>query len=170
LYTKNVPFKDLNGNPRNHTVHFKLFERDVFRLMGELKAVFDWTESMKGEMRELETTEVVDFYTNFEEILLNAYGVPSADGLKFDRSGRYDFEQSVVFNAVMVMMVTDPAEVTKLLDGIMPDGMEDLVKKADEALVKAAAEAADSKDENHAAEIERLRAQLAAAQAQQQTA
>lgn len=155
MYTKQVPFKDFNGKPRNETVHFNLTEREVFKLLGEFKAVFDWHDSLKGPQRELHTDEVVAFYNAFEEILLSAYGVPSEDGLHFRKGGRYDFEESAVFNACMVEFVSNPIETGKLLEQIMPKGMEEMVRKADASI-------AGSSDEELKAEVARLRAQLEA--------
>lgn len=154
MYTKQIPFKDFKDKPRNETVHFNLTEREVFKLLGEFKAVFEWHDSLRnGPNRELETEEVVAFYNSFEEILLSAYGVPSEDGLYFRKDNRYEFEQSAAFNACMVEFVSNPAETGKLLEQIMPKGMEEMVRKADASI-------AASGDEDLKAEIARLRAQL----------
>jgi ribosomal protein L12E/L44/L45/RPP1/RPP2 len=166
VYTKMVPFKDLNGKPRNIQVNFNLFEREVFKLLAEFQAIFKWQESIKdAEMRDLPTEEVVGFYNNFEEILLSAYGEPSEDGLYFHKGGRrFEFEESAVFNACMVSYVTDPTTTQELLDGLMPKDMQEMVKKADANM--AALAASDTSDAVVQAEIEKLRAQLAEAQAQ----
>lgn len=166
MYTKTIPFKDLNGKPRNQTVHFNLFEREVFKLMGELQTVLGYIDrwQKEKESRTIDTPEVLDFYNNFEEILLTAYGTPSDDGLRFDHSGRYEFEDSSCFNAFMMMCVTDPTETSKVINGIMPEGLEDIVRKADENLIQAAK---DASTEDQADEIARLRAQLAAQQGQE---
>jgi hypothetical protein len=157
LYTKQVPFKDFFDKPRNATVNFNLTEREIFKLLAEFQAVFAWRDSMRGPERMLETQEVVDFYTAFEEILLSAYGNPSEDGLHFRKAGRYEFEESALFNACMVMFVTEPEETTKLIDGIMPSGMEEMVRKADANMAKAAEE---SNDDQLKAEILELRARI----------
>ena len=157
MYTKQIPFKDFFDKPHNEPVYFNLTEREVLKLLGEFQTVFKWRESLQGPKRELSTEEVVEFYTAFEEILLSAYGKPSDDGLHFRKAGRYEFEESALFNACMIMFVTEPAETGKLIDGIMPKDMEELARKADANLAKAAAE---SGDEDLKKEIEQLRAQL----------
>lgn len=158
MYTKQFSFKDFKGNPRSMTVNFNLTEREVIKLLNELKVVFEWRESLKGDFRTLDTAEVVNFYNAFEEILLSAYGIPTEDGLSFKKSGlRYEFEESALFNACMMTFVSDPGETTKLVDGIMPKGMEELVMKADANLERAAL---SSNDEDLKAEIARLRAQI----------
>jgi hypothetical protein len=95
VYTKTVPFKDFKGKPRNEVVHFNLSEREVFKLLPELQAVFHWMDSNKeADPRELGVDEVRDFYNEFEAILLEAWGIPSEDGQHFRKSERYDFEES----------------------------------------------------------------------------
>lgn len=161
MYTKQIPFKDFKGKPRNQTVHFNLTETEVFKLLAELQRVFKWIDSQKeGEQRELSTDEVVEFYTSYENIMLEAFGEPSEDGLHFRKGGRYDFQESALFNAAMLMFITNPEETVKLLEGILPDGMEELAKKADERLVEAGKNATTDEAQ---AEIARLRAELSAA-------
>ena len=166
MYSVSVPYKDLNDKPRNRTIYFHLFEREVFKLMGEFQVVFGYIDrwQKEKEKRDLDTPEVLDFYNNYEEIVLSAYGKPSDDGERFDHSGRYEFEDSACFAAYMMMCVRDPSETGRLVNGIMPQGLEDLVRQADENLVKAAKE---SEDEDVQAELARLRAQLAEATGQQ---
>lgn len=159
MYSKKVAYKDFRDNPRNEVVHFNLTEREVFKLMVEFKAIFEWQETIKDRAEEeTPTEEVVEFYNNFEEILLAAYGVPSADGRYFDKSDRYKFEESALFNAAMLEFVQDPSETSKLIDGLMPKGLQEVVKNADDNL----AQMASSKDTDDVLrkEIERLRAKL----------
>jgi hypothetical protein len=163
VYSKTVPFKDLNGKPRNEVVHFNLFEREVFKLLVEFQNIFKWQESIKGETREVETREVVEFYDNFERILLEAWGEPSSDGLHFRKGGRYDFEESALFNACMVLFVSDPGETSKLIDELMPKDMQELVKTAEVNL--AALENAPETTEELKAELARLRAKTSLPQA-----
>lgn len=158
MYKKSIPFKDFNGKPRNEVVHFNLTEVEIFKLMGEFQTVLDWRDSLQGEARELESEEVVRFYTAFEEILLSAYGVPSGDGMYFRKNGRYDFADSALFSATMMYFVANPAETSAFLNGIMPEGLEELVKKADASLAETIKNA---DNEELKAELERLRKKVA---------
>lgn len=158
MYKKQVPYKDLNGKPRNEVVHFHLFEHEVFKLMLEFKTILDWRDSLQGPQRDLDTVEVVEFYNALEEILLSAYGVPSEDGRSFNHDGRYEFEKTALFNAIMITFVTDPAEANKIVDELMPSGLEEIIRKADVNLEKVGT-ATDNTDLQ--AEVNRLRAQLA---------
>lgn len=160
MYTKKVPYKDFLGRPRTETVNYNLTEVEVFRLLPEFQRVFEWRSANEAaEYRELEPDEVVAFYTDFERILLAAWGIPSDDGRHFRKSGRYDFEESALFNASMLEFVADPKLVSDLLEQIIPKGLAELVEKADANL--AALAASESSDAALQAEIARLRAQVA---------
>ncbi len=163
MYTKKVPFVDYKHNPRNIEVNFNLEEYEVFKLLVEFQAIFEWQESIKGQnVRELPTEDVMRFFTHLEEIILSAWGVPSDDGLYFRKSGRYDFEDSKLRSAVMNMFLEDPQEANKLIDGLMPKGLQDMVKKADANMAAMAKD--PNTEEDLRREIDRLRAQVAPAE------
>ena len=160
MYSKTVEFKDLNGRPRSVKLYFNLMETEVLKLLVEFKTISDWRSSLLEEegIRELDPVEVVAFYTAFEEVLLSAHGRPVEDGLRFEKSNRYEFAESLAFNAVMMHFVSNPAEVGQLLEALLPKGIQEMVEKQDANLALAAEKA---KDVNSRAEIERLRAELA---------
>lgn len=162
MYTKTVACHSLTGKPRNVTVHFNLFEREVFKLLVEFKAIFDWLERINtDQIMDVDPAEVVEYYNNFEEILLSAYGEPSEDDMQFLKgSRRYDFEDHVAFNALMVECVKDPSQTSKLIDGLMPKDMQELVKAADSSLAELAK--SDATDADLRAKIEELQAQIKA--------
>lgn len=160
MYTKQVPFKDYNGKPRNLPVHFNLEVREVMKLLSEFKVIFDWRESLEGPERELETEEVVRFYEAFETILLSAWGIPSDDGLNFEKVDRYQFESSKLFAAFMEMCLSDTTETDKLINAVMPPGMAEIVKKAEGNLDKL--EANEETPESLRRQIEALRSKLPA--------
>jgi len=129
-------------------------------MLPELKAVFDWMESNKNsDPRELEVEEVRNFYNDFEHILLEAWGEMSADGLHFRKSGKFEFEESALFNGCMIMFVTQPKETAKLLEGILPTDLFELVQNANPEQVEALAR---TRTEEKDAEIARLKVELEA--------
>lgn len=131
MYTKSVPFRNFKGKPANQVVNFNLTEREVFKLLPQLQAIFEWKETLKGRgTADLPTEEVIEYYNNFETVLLEAWGEPSEDGMYFNKGGRFEFEESALFAATMLMFVTDPEETSKLLEGIMPKGLESVIDKA----------------------------------------
>lgn len=162
MYTIKVPFKDYKGMQRTQEVSFNLDAREVFKNLPQLQSVFNWLETNKAaEPQDLTVEEVSQFYTDFEEILLTAWGEMSEDGLHFRKTGKWEFEESALFNACMVMFVTKPQETAKLLEGIMPPELTTMVQNADTATLEAAT---NSRVSEQQAEIDRLKAQLEARQ------
>jgi hypothetical protein len=158
VYTKTIPYKDYKGNPRNEEINLNLDEREVFKLLDKFQIIMNWRESIKGPERDLSTEEVITFYTAFEEILLESWGVPSEDGRLFDKTDRYQFESSKLFNATMVHLVSNPTEVDKVLEKIMPEGMQELVAKADENTKQLLAKS--DVDEDLRVQLQRLQKQI----------
>lgn len=156
MYTQEVPYTDYKGTARKSSVSFNLDAREVFKLLPQLQAVFKWLESVEGEeKRELTTQEVSEFYTDLEDLLLNAWGEMSEDGQYFRKGGKYEFEESAIFNGAMVHFVFKPEEAIKLLNGMMPPEMIEMAKNADPAMLEAAA---NSRTAELEAEIARLKA------------
>lgn len=162
MYTKTIPHKNFRDRVRNQEVNFNLTEHEVLKLLVEFKAIFDWQDKIKarGEDAATDIAEVIEFYNNFEEVLLTAWGELSEDGDHFRKSGRYEFAESSLFHSTMKYFLENPAEVNGLLDGLMPKGMQDIVKSADKNIATLTKSENLGPDEK--AELERLRAQLAA--------
>lgn len=162
MYTVQIPFTDYKNKPQTKSVSFNLDTREVFKLLPEFLKVNKWMEENKkaAEERILPPEEVLDFYNSLEIIMLEAYGEVSDDGLYFRKSGRYEFEESAMFNACMMMFVKQPEEAAKMLDGLLPKELDEIVKNANP---QDLARSAQIKAEDSQAEVERLRAELRAA-------
>lgn len=172
MYIKTIPHKNFKDQVRNQEVQFNLTEHEVLKLLVEFKEIFDWQERLEGRdpNAEVDTVEVISFYNNFETILLAAWGELDADGDHFRKGGVYDFRESSVFHAAMKLFLEDQAEANRLIDGLMPKGLKDLVKKAEVNLEDLAEKAKNDDSGNSAALVASLQAQLAAAQAKTESA
>lgn len=140
MYIKKIEFLDFFGKKREQEVHFNLTSHEVFKLLVEFQAIFEWTEKMKDRDPDgpTDTAEVIEFYNNVEHIILEAWGQPDPDGLHFRNGGRYDFQESALFHKCMQLFVEDPSEANKLIDGLMPKDLQELVKRADANLAELA--------------------------------
>lgn len=158
MYEKVIPYKDYRDKARNEAIHLNLNTNEFFKLFPEFHRVLGWRDTLMAEedVRELAPEEVRDFYNDLETILLEAWGVPSEDGRHFRKAGRYDFQESKLFEATMVMFLTDVQEANKMLEALMPKGMEEMVKKF-EGNLDAMASAEETPED--------VRAQIAALQA-----
>lgn len=164
MYSKVIEHENFKGLKRFQEVQFNLTEHEVLKLLVEFKEIFDWQERLKGRNpeEETDTVEVIAFYNNFEAILLAAWGELDADGDHFRKGGVYDFRESSVFHAGMALFLKDQAESNRLIDGLMPSGLKDLVQSTDANLAELAEQAKNS-DNGNAELIARLQADLAAA-------
>lgn len=165
MYIKKLEFNDFFGKKREQEVHFNLTSHEVFKLLVEFQAIFEWTEKMKDRDPNgvTDTAEVIEFYNNVEEIILAAWGQPDPDGLHFRKGGVYDFKESALFHKCMQLFVEDPAEANKLVDGLMPKDLQEIVKKAD-ANLAALAKSGEAPDELQA-RLDALLAEKAAREA-----
>lgn len=158
MYKLNVSYTDYKGTAKRADVTFNLDGREVFKMLPELKSLFEWIEANREEEpRELDIEEVRTFYNNLEGVILEAYGEMSEDGQHFRKAGRFEFEESAAFNACMMLFVNAPKEAVLLLEGIMPKELMDRVKNADANQV---AEVSDSRIAEMDSEIRRLKAQI----------
>lgn len=164
MYRIDIPYTDYNGKAKRKNLTFNLDVREVFSKLVQLRAVFDWLKDNKEavEERSLSTEEVVEFYNNLEAVILEAYGEMTADGERFVKTGRYEFEDSAAFNATMWMFVDRPNEAVKLLEGLLPKEMFEMVKNATPEQLAAAGVA---NAEANQTEIARLQAELEAERA-----
>lgn len=140
MYSKLAEFDDFFGKKRKQEVHFNLTTHEVFKLLVEFQAIFAWTEKMENADPDgvTDTSEVIEFYNYIEQILLEAWGVPDADGLHFRKGGVYDFKESALFHSCMETFVSNPSEAQKLVDGLMPKNLQEVVKTADANLAALA--------------------------------
>lgn len=163
MYVKDkIPYKNYKQEPKNGRITLNLDEREVFKLLVQFKRMMDWIEGLdQSRVMELPTEEVVAFYDDLETVLLASWGEMSADGEHFRKSGRYEFEESALFNAVMLMFVTDTVEAQKMINDLLPKGMEERVKTAQDNLENSSVP--DPEKEAMKAELERLRASNPAA-------
>jgi len=132
VYQIKVPYKNYNNQPKTRTISFNLETREIMKLLEEFYVAFQWQEQAREEeVREYTPAETVVFYNAFEAILLAAYGVVSADGERFEKTGRFEFEESKVFAAVMDIFIQDPARTNELINGILPEGLDKLIKSSE---------------------------------------
>ena len=172
MYTTKVPHKNYRGLTRNPEVTFDLSTHEFLKLLVEFKAIFDWQDrvSKRDPNEETPTEEVIDFYTTFETIILAAWGELDESGDHFRKGGVYDYRESSTHQEAMLMFLKDQEALNKMLEALMPKGLEDLMKATEDNLAKLAAQAKEGGDKMPVgleSEIERIRRELAEAEARQ---
>jgi len=72
--------------------------------------------------------------SQFKMLILKAYGHRSEDGKRFSKSDAIseEFVSSEAYSALFMELVTDADKAGEFINGIVPDGMDDLAKKIGE--------------------------------------
>lgn len=163
MYELTIPHKNFRGEPKGKkTVQFNLEVFEVMQNFVPIAWLLEFRDDrMKAPGDETIPNELmVEFFNNFEEIILAAWGELSDDGENFDKTGVYDFKSSRLFSETMNTFVSDFTELNQFLNVLVPDEMETIVKKQVEELAKLEKQAEDSGDGDAAAELARIKAAL----------
>lgn len=105
MFKKSIEYVDFNGNPRKEDFYFHLSIPEVTRIEADLNGVTikDHIEKIvkDGNMKEL--------LSFLERIILESYGVKSADGRSFQKNDkiREEFENSQAYAEFFEMLLTE---------------------------------------------------------------
>lgn len=160
MYEIKVPYKNFKQQPKNGVVQFNLEVHEVMQNFIELAWILEFRDRHKGTDVELENEVMVEFFDNFETVILAAWGVMSDDGEHFRKSGVVEFKSSKLFAATMNLFISDFDALNKFLNTLLPPELEEIVIKQTESLEKLKAENTDMSPEEIQAQIERLKASL----------
>lgn len=170
MYSVKVPHKNFRQLVRNPEVFFDLTVHEFLKLLVEFKQIFEWQErvSKRDPNEETPTEEVMEFYTTFENIILAAWGELDDSGDHFRKGGVYDYRESSTHHAAMLMFLKDQEELNKMLNSLIPEGLQDLINATEENLARLAAQAKAGGDQMPAGledEVARIQRELDAAKA-----
>jgi hypothetical protein len=139
---------DFNGNKRTIRCAFRLTVNEAYKfaakqhnLVSYIRPVAENGEELDEDSLTIELyNEGVDFIV---DLLCTAYGQFSEDGLSFMKTGRggvslYDFFRgSIMCESLLATILEDPDFATALREGLLPPGLLESVKKAEEEAVAA---------------------------------
>lgn len=138
MFTKTVNYEDFLGNERSETVYFHLSQNEIVEFAMELpdevsEAVGD-PANMDEEAAALKIAQaignkgIVDF---LKKLIVKSYGIPSADGRKFEKSEELskEFAQTIVYDEILMELMTDDEAANKFVNQVIP---AKLVKKMEE--------------------------------------
>lgn len=110
-----IKYEDFNGTPRTDEVRFNLTKSELVMMQAneDLEKVI--TEAQKN--KDIKTVMRI-----FRELILGAYGIKSDDGKRFVKSQelRDAFEQSAAYDALFMQLVSDEAEASAFVEGVLP--------------------------------------------------
>jgi hypothetical protein len=137
MYKITETFVDYNGVERTQSFLFNLTEEEL------VKKEMGTTGGLKEMMEKLiDTKDVPAIMRIFEELVLEAYGVKSDDGLRFEKSEdlRNAFKQHPAYSAIYMRLSFDAKAAAEFINGIVPAHISDEMKKQEAAKLIPAAE------------------------------
>lgn len=127
MYKKEFTFIDFFGKERTETHYFNLTESEVTKW---LTTEGDYTLDKVLE-RMMEKNNSKDLVQFIEDLICRSYGEISLDGRKFEKSEKIlsDFKGTKAYSDLFMELISDGKASSEFVMGIMPDSLEDQIKK-----------------------------------------
>lgn len=121
---------DFNENERKEDFYFHLTEAEVMKM--QLGTTGGLAETIQRLIALQDGPAILEV---FEDLVMKAYGVKSADGREFIKNQklRDSFAQTQAYSDIYVELATDADKAAKFINGILP---ANLAKKVAEANVQ----------------------------------
>lgn len=124
MYKITKKFENFDGVEQSEDFFFNMTESE---LIGRASSNHgDFITLMKKVFREKDQGKLLEL---FEELVLMAYGVKSADGKHFYKSEeiKNDLKSHAAFSDIYIALATNQAEATAFIKGIMPKKYADQI-------------------------------------------
>ena len=124
MLKKTVTYTDFNGNKRTEELYFNLTKAELVEMEVGFEGGFK--EYCANIAAAQDMAQVMYF---FKDIILNSYGVKSADGkyfIKVDEKGcrlADKFVQSEAYSELFIQMAQEPNAFAEFINGIVPADM-----------------------------------------------
>lgn len=117
MLKETLTYVDYDGNERKEDFYFNLNQAEVAKM--ELSA----EGGMQAKMNRLVASNDAGTIAQIvEDVILAAYGVKSPDGKRFIKSKELseEFKQTEAFSQLYIRLITNPDEMAKFVNGIVP--------------------------------------------------
>lgn len=118
MLKETITFEDFNGTERTQECYFHFSKTQLTAMEVSAKG------GLSTQLTEIvKSKDKAQMFTTFKDIILDAYGVKSEDGLRFIKTKelRDEFEQSPAFDTLFIQICEDPDKAAAFVNGIMPN-------------------------------------------------
>ena len=124
MHVRKITYTDYNGVQRTEDFYFNINKSEVTKM--EMGVDGGYGNMLK---RVIETKNGPMIMETFNKLILQAYGVKSLDGKRFEKSPELSaaFEQSEAYNVLFMELVTDAKKGADFVNAVLPN---DLVEQA----------------------------------------
>lgn len=130
MFIKTINYKDFDGNERSEDFYFNLTQSEILKLETSLNGGLTSYMSLV-----LQKQSQPDIMSSFGKIIDASYGIKSLDGRTFSKTPEAlaEFKSTMAYDKFFMELCMDEAKASEFLFGIMPDDMNDKIKKAAES-------------------------------------
>lgn len=110
-------YTDFNGNERTEDFYFNLNKAEVMKM--EMSTDGGMAERIQKVVNAKDAPEIIAI---FEKLVLDSYGIKSADGKRFEKSEKIkeEFAQSPVYSEIFMELATDADKAAEFVNGVVP--------------------------------------------------
>ena len=126
MLKRTITYEDFNGEPASEIFYFNFTKTELIRLE------VSYDGGMLGFLQRIvESENQKEMVTEFEKIILLAYGVKSDDGKQFIKSDtlREEFLQTAAYDALFQELTTDENAAAIFVESVLPKALRDEVAK-----------------------------------------
>ena len=124
MYTRDIAFEDLDGNPVTQSYSFHMTEAEAAEAQFSRKGGID-----AFARRIIETEDYLELIELFKELILKTYGL--RDGQRFvkNQDNTDAFVQTGAYSALFVELATNEKKAIEFFKGIFPKSMSKQVEQ-----------------------------------------
>lgn len=122
MLKKTIKYENFNGEEIIEDFYFNITKNEVLQM--ELQTPGGYSAKIREMYNKKDTPTIMK---NMEEIVLNAYGVKSADGRTFVKNDkvREEFKSTNAYSELMFELLTDADKAVAFIKGVMPVEIKD---------------------------------------------
>ena len=134
MLKKTITYKDLNGVELTEDFYFNLSKTEIMKM--ELGTVGGLSEAIKIMVAKQDIPAIIKI---FDDLILKAYGVKSADNKRFMKVNEYGvkyadiFKETEAYDILFMELATDAEKAAEFINNIIPADAAEAVKKAEKA-------------------------------------
>lgn len=130
MFIKTINYKDFDGNERSEDFYFNLTQSEILKLETSLNGGL--TSYMSLIVQKQSQPDIMNL---FEKIIDASYGIKSLDGRTFTKTPEAlaEFKATAAYDKFFMEICMDEAKASEFLLNIMPDEVNDKIKKAAES-------------------------------------
>lgn len=120
MLKKTLTYKNFNGEEVTEDFYFNMTESEISKMQLEVPG------GMAAQFQAIiDSKNAPELMKTFEDIILRAYGVKSADGKRFTKSQelRDDFKNSAAYDQLFMTLIRDPKAAAEFAKAILPESL-----------------------------------------------